>query len=89
MPLMASLENFLNHRNEDQTLFKAFEWISVYYLFMKILLPLVLTVTMHQTLCSLVVSCRQTVERVTLQSQLQQLLEAQKSEGKSLPSSPR
>ncbi|KAL1773541.1 synphilin-1 isoform X1 [Sigmodon hispidus] len=30
----------------------------------------------------------QTVERVTLQSQLQQLLEAQKSEGKSLPSSP-
>ncbi|XP_020019507.2 synphilin-1 isoform X2 [Castor canadensis] len=30
----------------------------------------------------------QTVERVTLQSQLQQLLEAQKSEGRSLPSSP-
>ncbi|XP_058533595.1 synphilin-1 isoform X2 [Ochotona princeps] len=30
----------------------------------------------------------QTVERVTLQTQLQQLLEAQKSEGKSLPSSP-
>lgn len=32
---------------------------------------------------------RQTVERVTLQNQLQQLLEAQKSEGKSLLSSPR
>ncbi|XP_076994945.1 synphilin-1 isoform X2 [Tamandua tetradactyla] len=31
----------------------------------------------------------QTVERVTLQNQLQQLLEAQRSEGKSLPSSPR
>lgn len=30
----------------------------------------------------------QTVERVTLQNQLQQLLEAQKSEGQSLPSSP-
>nr|XP_008989865.2 synphilin-1 isoform X1 [Callithrix jacchus]XP_008989867.2 synphilin-1 isoform X1 [Callithrix jacchus]XP_008989869.2 synphilin-1 isoform X1 [Callithrix jacchus]XP_035146907.2 synphilin-1 isoform X1 [Callithrix jacchus]XP_035146908.2 synphilin-1 isoform X1 [Callithrix jacchus]XP_035146909.2 synphilin-1 isoform X1 [Callithrix jacchus]XP_054107991.1 synphilin-1 isoform X1 [Callithrix jacchus] len=30
----------------------------------------------------------QTVERVTLQNQLQQFLEAQKSEGKSLPSSP-
>nr|XP_051700087.1 synphilin-1 isoform X1 [Oryctolagus cuniculus]XP_051700088.1 synphilin-1 isoform X1 [Oryctolagus cuniculus]XP_051700089.1 synphilin-1 isoform X1 [Oryctolagus cuniculus]XP_051700090.1 synphilin-1 isoform X1 [Oryctolagus cuniculus]XP_051700091.1 synphilin-1 isoform X1 [Oryctolagus cuniculus]XP_051700092.1 synphilin-1 isoform X1 [Oryctolagus cuniculus]XP_051700093.1 synphilin-1 isoform X1 [Oryctolagus cuniculus]XP_051700094.1 synphilin-1 isoform X1 [Oryctolagus cuniculus]XP_051700095.1 synp len=30
----------------------------------------------------------QTVERVTLQTQLQQLLEAQKTEGKSLPSSP-
>ncbi|XP_037657492.1 synphilin-1 isoform X1 [Choloepus didactylus] len=30
----------------------------------------------------------QTVERVTLQNQLQQLLEAQRSEGKSLPSSP-
>ena len=32
---------------------------------------------------------RQTMQRVTLQNQLQQLLEAQKSEGKSLLSSPR
>jgi hypothetical protein len=73
--LFFALEKFLNYEDKEYAHFKAFEFIATY--------------CMYQRTYVLVVFCRQTVERVTLQSQLQQLLEAQKSEGRSLPSSPR